>query len=362
MPLGRTDKPGSNCGCGGSSSPSPPVLASRKTIPTAQRLPTGEDLGHRWQMAKTSASNPKHVRIEKNCDVCHCRSFANKTSCRSCGASLDAVYTLLPNQWPPLGVPPQVLNLYDSASKPSSHEQPASTPAQTATVPQDVDMSRNVQPTPVRLRPLVHFPMPSSSRNLPSWKSHCRTHCLPRKEVSSDKPSVRISTTFGQSLLPGALQCWSTTGPGTLAREGHTAGTQGCRKACCGPRAVTPVGSRYLGPGPPGRGTGNCRNCKTVCSRKSSHHSLLPATHCPGSYIGHLVHVTPSGHWARPGCPHVSSWELPRSRRHRPSPCPSQPLPWSQAHSLSRSRMSCCFSHSRSFHLGPLASNRRVLQ
>ena len=67
-------------------------------------------------MAKRAASNTQHVKIEKICAVCHSRSFANKTSCRSCGSSLDGAYTLLPGQWPFLGVPLQVLPLYDQAT------------------------------------------------------------------------------------------------------------------------------------------------------------------------------------------------------------------------------------------------------
>ena len=97
------------------------------------------DLAHRWQMARTSAANPKHVRIEKICHnaLCHSRSFANKTSCRTCGTSLETAYTLLPNQWPPLGVPPQVLALYDTGSKSSAPEQSA--PVATSTTPlQDI--------------------------------------------------------------------------------------------------------------------------------------------------------------------------------------------------------------------------------
>ena len=64
-------------------------------------------------MARAAASNVNHVKIEKVCAVCHSRSFANKSACRACGSSLDGAYTLLPGQWPPLGVPPQVLVMYE---------------------------------------------------------------------------------------------------------------------------------------------------------------------------------------------------------------------------------------------------------
>ena len=104
-----------SCGCTQASSRSTalPSSAVKKPPPSVSRLPTGEDLAHRWQMARTAASNVHHVKIEKVCAVCHSRSFANKQLCRACGTSLDGAYTLLPGKWPPLGVPPQVLAMYE---------------------------------------------------------------------------------------------------------------------------------------------------------------------------------------------------------------------------------------------------------
>ena len=116
--------------------PEPPVAAwsalSHSKKPPAQvkttsasipSLPTGEDLIHRWQMAKTSASKPKHVRIEKDLfDLPQQELSRTRPHVDACKASWEGAYTLLPNQWPPLGVPPQVLALYDTSSGPCPTE------------------------------------------------------------------------------------------------------------------------------------------------------------------------------------------------------------------------------------------------
>ena len=122
------------CGCSRSAlrpaSSKPP--AAKKVLATASRLPTGEDLAHRWQMANPAASNTQHIKIEKICAVCHSRNFGNKTSCRSCGSSLDGAYTLLPGQWPPLGVPPQVLALHEAKTETSAPVEAPPPPRSTA--------------------------------------------------------------------------------------------------------------------------------------------------------------------------------------------------------------------------------------
>ena len=122
----RPNSGASACGCTAVSSRHASARPSAPKPSSSTRLPTGEDLAHRWQMAKHSASNTQHVKIEKICAVCHSRSFANKSSCRFCGSSLEGAYTLLPGQWPPLGVPPQVLSLYDQAPSPVHPRRPRS--------------------------------------------------------------------------------------------------------------------------------------------------------------------------------------------------------------------------------------------
>ena len=44
---------------------------SQEPVTTANCLPSDKYLAHRWQVAKTSASNPSHVHIQKICSICH---------------------------------------------------------------------------------------------------------------------------------------------------------------------------------------------------------------------------------------------------------------------------------------------------
>ena len=67
-------------------------------------------VAHWGTLAKVSAQDPRHVGIEKICAMCHSRSFSNKTT------SLAGAYTLLPCQWPPLGVPNQVLQMHETTT------------------------------------------------------------------------------------------------------------------------------------------------------------------------------------------------------------------------------------------------------
>ena len=84
------------------------------------QLPTGEDLSHRWQMQKP------HLKIRA---MCASRRFvwsvtAGASQTRPlvgffgvCKTSLAGAYTLLPCQWPLVGVPPQVLQLCEGSKQ-----------------------------------------------------------------------------------------------------------------------------------------------------------------------------------------------------------------------------------------------------
>ena len=69
----------------------------------------------RWESAFLSSQNQSHRKIELVCCQCHTRTFNTKTDCRECGAPLATSYTLLPQQWPLLGVPQQVLQQFETA-------------------------------------------------------------------------------------------------------------------------------------------------------------------------------------------------------------------------------------------------------
>ena len=192
--------------------------SSGKPAQSAQRLPTGEDLAHRWQIVRISASNPKPLgqtcSHEKICVLCPCRSFVNKTSCRTCGMSLDTAYALLPNQWRPLGVPPQVLALYGIATKSSPPEQSALVTSPSV-APPDVEMQTGPPNQGGSLNPLAAFPMLNSRSSWPNWSGHSRTTSWPLRAVHWDRPSATTSTISKRNLLHVALlgSSWTKLSP-----------------------------------------------------------------------------------------------------------------------------------------------------
>ena len=79
--------------------------------PTAP--PDVHTLQSRWDAARKSSQQPNHRKVELICCHCHSRTFNNKTECKECQAPLATAWTLLPQQWPPLGVPQQILDRFE---------------------------------------------------------------------------------------------------------------------------------------------------------------------------------------------------------------------------------------------------------
>ena len=90
-------------GCSHKSRAPPNRRAPPKPTGTSLEPLTQEVLQKRWQEAKTSASQPHHVKIERLCKHCLLRTLNSKPDCRGCGHSLQDCARILPGQWPPLG-------------------------------------------------------------------------------------------------------------------------------------------------------------------------------------------------------------------------------------------------------------------
>ena len=66
-------------------------------------------LRQRWANAHRSSTQPSHRKVELICCHCHSLSFNTRND-----YSLTNAYTLIPRQWPPLGVPSQVLERFST--------------------------------------------------------------------------------------------------------------------------------------------------------------------------------------------------------------------------------------------------------
>ena len=308
----RTDRPGSGCGCGRSLASSNRPPAPSKPTPPATRLPTGEDMAHRWQMAKTSASNPNHVRIEKICSACHSRSFASKTSCRICGSSLEGAYTLLPKQWPPLGVPPQVLALYDKASSHSSG--PATEPPQPSVPPVTVASAAPSGPPTAQtgsLSGLTTSQLKAETAKLDKMLSD--TLVAPEGSAIHQAVSQKLADikTELSSRRPQGQQLDQALARERAAKQAREA----AQRHVCGLGKVPGNCSSDLGTGCPCRGNNPGRNCQDqglACRNRDGVYTASCLSACR-SHLGHLGHPAPSGH--SPGsCPCIDScawWPLP---------------------------------------------------
>ena len=101
---------GTCAGCGSSSRstrPQPPATTQAVHTPPADEL-----LKRRWAEAKASASNARHVKIERMCAHCLLRTINAKPTCRGCQRSLAECTRILPGKWPPLACPTSLLKRY----------------------------------------------------------------------------------------------------------------------------------------------------------------------------------------------------------------------------------------------------------
>ena len=105
-------------------SSSRPLPRHPAQTPTDNASP--EILRERWQTAKQSAQDPKHVKIERMCPVCLTRTLGNKSICRGCHRDMTNCMRVLPGQWPPLNCPAHLLAQYEQPTAVSG--QPPSKP------------------------------------------------------------------------------------------------------------------------------------------------------------------------------------------------------------------------------------------
>ena len=84
--------------------------------------PSDDLLKRRWAEAKASASNARHVKIERMCTHCFLRTINAKPACRGCQRNLADCARILPGQWPPLACPSHLLKRYEEGSAPPPDE------------------------------------------------------------------------------------------------------------------------------------------------------------------------------------------------------------------------------------------------
>ena len=99
----------------------------------AMPVPTAPTLQQRWQAAKQSSMDPRHLKIEVMCTRCFTRSLTARPLCRSCSHPMQDCYKVVPGQWPPIGATTSIITQYEG---------PVDGPAGTvpATTTQDVPM------------------------------------------------------------------------------------------------------------------------------------------------------------------------------------------------------------------------------
>ena len=75
--------------------------ASNKPKPKldgAMQTPPESTLQQRWQAAKTSSMDPRHLKIEVMCTRCFTRSLTARPTCRSCSLPMQDCYKVVPGQ------------------------------------------------------------------------------------------------------------------------------------------------------------------------------------------------------------------------------------------------------------------------
>ena len=109
------------CGLSGSSWPASKPRArgtSSSNTPTLSMTLLQE----RWDLARQSAQNPKHVKIENSAANASYVTMGAKDICRGCQSDLSNGMRILPGQWPPLHCPHHLLERYEKTGQPTPME------------------------------------------------------------------------------------------------------------------------------------------------------------------------------------------------------------------------------------------------
>ena len=140
-PPRRWARPNQNNG-GKSSSPSATKTtpgkkqnSSSTETPTRKTTPlTDQQLQDRWSKVKEGALSGKHTKVELLCQACLTTNWQTKERFRGCGAPTASSWTILPSQWPPVGVPGALLTKWDTADKDGMKGDSAESTKHTTTV------------------------------------------------------------------------------------------------------------------------------------------------------------------------------------------------------------------------------------
>ena len=141
----RNKGPCAGCSC----SRSARSVAAPASPLAKQKMPkTLASLQQQWDLAKASAHNPKHVKLEHMCIHCFGRSLSAKGTCRSCSASMADAVTIVPGQWPPIGATKTMLSRLESGLLPATPLEPTTAQAE------DTPMAEEMESPPMRECPL----------------------------------------------------------------------------------------------------------------------------------------------------------------------------------------------------------------
>ena len=170
----------------------------------------------------TPCQNRENLRSLPQPQLC------NKTVCRVCNASLAGAYTLLPCQWPPLGVPHQVLSLYDTSDLQSTAGERTNTtpPAPAFTSGEDVLMQTDMPHQAVSAND-THLGQLSSSQ-LKAEMAKMERGLQDSILAAEDSALLDALANLTCQQTPGR----ATTGSSFGQREKCQTGPASCRKAC----------------------------------------------------------------------------------------------------------------------------------
>ena len=92
--------------------------------PQAPRTPGS--LQQQWDLARASANNARHVKLEHMCTQCFGRMLSVRAQCRFCSASMAQALTIVvPGQWPPIGATKSMLSRYEPNLAAATSKEPA---------------------------------------------------------------------------------------------------------------------------------------------------------------------------------------------------------------------------------------------
>ena len=240
--------------------------SSSDTPPRKTASLTDQQLQDRWTKVKEGALSGKHTKVELLCQACLTTNWQTKERCRGCGAPTASSWTILPSQWPPVGVPGTLLSKWDMAEKDNAkgdsaesmkHSLPAASPDPCFSVWRS---AYSAQCTSFDCGSV--FCCRESVEAQRHWSQRpSESHGLPTQERDSKvgEDDCRSRWFSYCNLLQTCIGEYSSA---TSGRTQESPGNWG-QTRCCGGASSRPQASKRVGP------TSCCTSCCHSCCRKA---------------------------------------------------------------------------------------------